>query len=164
MLSAIVKWSPKQDVVVGLHLAGKSNSDIAEATGFTVVRVSQIINDPTGQRLIQDGQKRLRLKMHENIGDRVLEMADKGSKKLMETIEADFNPGTDAKKHQDNKVIDILKGTGFLSPVFTDDSRDTSAVTNNVAKMLTEAIQKATEAERYKEDIPTVDFEIIQDG
>lgn len=163
MSNAIKKWSPRHDVVVGLHLAGKSNLEISEITGYDPVRVSQVLNDPKGRRVIADGQKILRLKMQDEISDRVLSMADIGTKRLMETIEAEFPLGGDAKKHQDNKIIDILKGTGFLSATFSESMKDTSAVTNAVAKKLTDAIQAATAAERYKEDIPTADFEIIND-
>jgi hypothetical protein len=159
----IKKWSPKHDAVIGMHLARKSNIEIAESTGYQVVRVSQIINDPTGQKLIREAQKAIRLQVQENIGDRVLIMAETGSKRLMETIEAEFTPGSEAKKHQDNKVIDILKGTGFLSSDFRDADKAVANVSNDVAKKLTDAIHKASQAERYKEDIPTADFEIINE-
>ena len=161
--SLIKRWSPKHEIAVALHLSGKSNTEIAEAIGMKPVRISQIINDPKGQKLIAEGQKLIRLRMQESISHRVLEMAEIGTRRLMDTFEAEFPLGTEAKKHQDNKVIDILKGTGFLSTTFQNETDNTGSVTNAVAKSLTDAIHKATQAERYKEDIPTADFEIISD-
>jgi predicted transcriptional regulator len=163
-MTAIKKWSPKHDAIIALHMSGKSNIEISALLGLTKVRVSQVISDPTGRRLIQEAQDQLRTKLKDNVSDRVLAMAEIGSKRLMETMEAEFTPGSEAKKHQDNKVVDILKGTGFLVNQVADDRKDMNAVSNEVAKKLTDAIEKAAKAERYKADIPTVDFELIESG
>jgi hypothetical protein len=163
-LAPIKTWKAQHDAVIAMHLSGKKNIAIADELDLTPVRVSQIINDPQGQRIIEDAKKVFKLRLQEELGDRMLVLAELGSKRLLETMDEEFVPGSDAKKHQDNKAVDILRGTGFLDQQFADKTKDVGVVSNEVAKQLTDAIYKAAQAEKYKADIPTTDFELIEEA
>ena len=163
---AIKNWKVQHDTVVSLHISGYSNKKIAVATGLTEVRVSQVINDPLAKDIIRGVQKSLRMKMEEDIGDKLIVLAEEGAARIGETIEAEFLLGSDQKKHQDNVSIQVLKGTGFLSREFAlGETASRPPLDEMLAERLVTALEKSNEAARGGEIISEaieVPFEVVE--
>lgn len=117
VLAPIKFWKPWMTSVIIKHIAGVSHEAIAsefpskkDPTKFlSTQRISQIINDPHGQQMIRGLESRLKEKMTSDIETGLLSLAEKGVKRLAETMDEDFTPGGDGKKHQDHVAMHLTK-------------------------------------------------------
>lgn len=146
------KWTSRH--VLMCHLKGTglwTNKAIAEYFGCSEVTVSQVLNTEQGKAELAAIQKNLRAGMADSINGRLLKLMDKGVERLAQTIDAEFLPGSDPKKHQDNVALQLLKGKGHLSGVADDGDGNNSAPTaldRPLAQRLIAALEKSNEAER----------------
>lgn len=146
------KWTSRHVLICHLKGTGLwSNKAIAEYMGIHEMTVSQVLNTDQGKAELEAIQRNLRAGMAESINGRLLTLMDKGVHRLAETIEAEFVPGSDPKKHQDNVALQLLKGKGHLSGVADDGDGNNAAPTaldRPLAQRLIAALEKSNEAER----------------
>jgi predicted transcriptional regulator len=165
-LPAIKKWTVRHEMIVSLHIAGNSNKRIAAAMGITPERVSQVLSDGNAKALIAQVQKAMRLKMEEEIEDKLIVLAAESVDRLGETITHEFLPGTDEKAHQDRMAEKVLKGTGFLSKDVPEGrGRMHEALTPALAERLAAALEKADTAIEMRETAHEVPFaEVVEEA
>lgn len=118
-LVPIKNWKPWMTKVVILHMARMPHCEIAKQFTYTrkdgtvreltVVRISQIINDPQGQQMIRGMNAQVKESMLSDIGDGMVVLAHKSMERLKETLEYTVPAGTDAKKHQDHVALQLTK-------------------------------------------------------
>lgn len=169
-LEPIKNWSMKHEMIVHLHIGQWSNKAIAEHVGMSEVRVSQVLNDQHAKAIIRATRLRLRKQMEENIEDRLVRAAEKSIERVEETLDAGFELGSDAKKHQDNISMGILKGVGFFPGARDDDGRDQRpSLSGSLAERLITALDKSNEAAqlhsgKLKDGVIEVEAEVVEDG
>lgn len=145
ILAPIVDWTPTHEAVVQLSLSNWSNAAIAEQFGYSVGRISQILQDPrakiTKAKILANVQER----MGENITSRLTQLADHAADKLRETILSDFTPGGDAKHRQDQVCLAIVKG--FLPQINQENTKPAgTGLDSKLAERLISALEKSNEA------------------
>ena len=167
----IKRWTPKHELVVQLSIGTMSQEDIREHTGFTLSRISQILSDPQAKKIVDEFLQHMRAKAFENIEGGLIELTEHAVKRIAQTLTyEDFVLGTDAKKHQDNLSLGLLKGLGFLgvgasSREGSEDLRTPLNETNSIR--LIEAVEAANKAEdtwRGKKEIVVedADFKLVE--
>ena len=144
-LKPIKKWRAKHDRVVMLHIAGDSNEEIAAKVDYSVVRVSQILQDPKAEAIIAKSQRIFRARMTNDITERMLDLAEVSSKRVAETMTERFDPGTRAKHHQDKIGLEILKGTGFLGKNRDESEEPPERFSPKLVEKLVGALEKSNE-------------------
>lgn len=112
------KWTPKKwkadyDRVVGYHVVGKENKEIAVILGFTPEHVSTILNLPAAQELKKKMEAALREKMLTNIPDTLDYIARKTTERLKQVVDNDalFEKSPFAVI---DRGMDVLKGLNHL--------------------------------------------------
>ena len=165
-LPAIKNWKPVHTQIVMQSITGVSNKALAKQTGYTEVRISQILNDPQALALQRDVQKSLRLKMEEDIEDKLLVLAEASVRRLDETLSTEFAPGSKAKNQQDNIAVSVLKGTGFLSKDFSgNEASDRPPLDERLAERLVTALERSNEAVAHHVNVSTAEeaeYEVIE--
>lgn len=132
---------------------------IAKELGYTPARISQIINSDHGQALVSRATERMRQRFEEEIEGHLVTLAHESVLRLKSTIEFDdFALGSDAKKHQDNVALQILKGAGFLGSKSNDESKSTQ-LTDALAGRLIDAL----EATKKVDEIHDAEYEVVSD-
>lgn len=155
-LAPIAKWSVEHEEIVALHIGRWSNEDIAKKMGKTPVRISQILSDPKARELINAAGLRIRTLMMENLEEGLAVLAVKGMARIAETLNIEFVPGTDAKKHQDRLALDLIK----LVKGDENQVGDAPPLDADMSKRLIEALEDATAADRLIEE---AQFEIVEE-
>lgn len=162
-LAPIKKWTTRHEMVVHLHIAQYSNTDIAEKMKITPVRVSQILSDPQAKQIVRAVQKNLRKQMEDSIEDRLLVLADEGVARIEETItHRDFVLGTDAKKHQDRLSFDVVKGLGFLPGDKEGERVAEKKLPAALAERLVTALEASNAASRAQNQ-EIMEAEVVED-
>ena len=163
-LAPIKKWSTKHEMVVHLHVAQYSNTAIAEKMGITPVRVSQILADPQAKQIIRAVQANLRKQMETSVEDRLVLLADESVNRIADTITfRDFPLGSDAKKHQDNIAMGVLKGVGFLPGAKEGEGEPEKKLPQALAERLLLALDASNEASRIQNQ-EVMEAELVEDG
>ena len=167
----IKRWSPKHELVVSLSIGTMSIDAISKETGYSSVRVAQILDDPQAHRIKQEVIARIKARMMENIDDGLAVLSEEAVKRLAQTINYDeFVLGSDAKKHQDNLSLGLLKGVGFLNGDNYRGSEDSSKspLNERLSKQLIDALEDSTRAENLrqgkKEVIKEAEYELVTEG
>ena len=170
-VTPIKRWTTKHELVVQLHIGTMGNLDIAELTKYTPLRVSQIINDPQGQRIVNAVLQRMREKMMGEIEDGILTLTEHAVQRLAETLKyEDFVVGSDAKKHQDTIALGFLKGTKYLGNGGNvnghGEGRLDAPLDSKLSSRLILALEESNKAEvirqEVKESAVDADFEIVE--
>lgn len=152
-LEPIKNWTPTHDAVVMLHVALKSNKEIAVMVDLSVQRVGQILNDPIGKRLVAEHQQELRKKLSEDVTDGLASLCVRAVEILRETLEIDgLTHGSDFKKHQDNLAMQLLKGKGHLGGEKVGGDQEGSPLSAKLAERLVVALERSNEAERLAQE------------
>lgn len=136
------KWGPKHDQVVFLHCLGYDNILIAAELGIGKMYVSKLLRDPIAQRKILEFRRKTQQKLIDGVEGRLLRLADESVKRLEETMEEAFEPGTRAKEHQDKTALALLRGTGFLKSEVVKE-KEVNTLTKDQAELLHSAISKS---------------------
>lgn len=113
-LAPIKNWKSRHTTVIALSVLGESNEAIAEKTGYTPQRVSQILNDPKGLELREEMEQRFRENLTEDVASRLERLAVKAVDALEETLSANISAIHKAKPNQDRVALKILEGQGHL--------------------------------------------------
>ena len=167
----IKRWSPKHELVVQLSIGTMSQEAIAEHTGFTLSRIRQIVADPQARKIVDEFLQHMRAKAFESIEGGLIELTEHAVKRIAQTLTyEDFVLGTDAKKHQDNLSLGLLKGAGFLGVAASnrEESGDLRTPLNEaLSTRLIEAVEAAQKAEdtwRGKKEIVVkdADFKLVE--
>lgn len=149
-----VNWKPEYSLVCQLKATGQwSNEKIAEYFGRTQAWVSQILNTRQGKAELEAIRERMVRAFEESVQGRIARILDVGVDKLAVTVDEDFIPGSDAKKHQDNVILTVLKGTGYLAGEREGDGKKgpEGNLTPRLASRLVAALEKSNEADEiYK--------------
>jgi len=156
-LEPIKNWTIKHDTVVSLHCSMHSNEEIAEMVDFTSQRVSQILNDPQGKRMIREHQERLRERLFGNMEDELVDLCVDAVRNLKDTVSLEgLSVGSDFKKHQDKVSLELLKGNGLLSKDRDIDRRRQAEIPKLLAERIATALEKtakvADELEKQEKD------------
>ena len=166
-LEPIKNWKTKYEQIVALSMIpGWTNVRIAERFGMTPVRVSQILNDPHAKAIVRATNLKLREKIAEDIHGKLLELSKTSVDRISETLEhTDFVLGSDAKKHQDNLGLQLLKGVGFLPGArdAEDENKGPTGLPVALAERLTAALERSNEAERLNAQ-PIVEAKVVKEG
>jgi hypothetical protein len=83
------KWKADYDRVVGYHVVGKENKEIAVILGFTPEHVSTILNTPQAQELKAKLEASLREKMLTNIPETLEYVARKTADLMKKVVDND---------------------------------------------------------------------------
>ena len=147
-LAPIKNWESWHELTVALHIMQWSNSDIAKRVKKTIQHVSNVLNDPKSRAVIKATGERFRKKLAGDIDEGLLDLSAHAMKRIEETIETEgLLVGTDAKKHQDNLSMTLLKGVGFLpGAVQEDGDRNKTPIDSGLIKAFTEALKKSNKA------------------
>lgn len=107
------KWKADYDRVVGYHVVGKENKEIAVMLGFTPEHVSTILNTPQAQELKKKMEASLREKMLTNIPETLDYVARKGAERLKQIVDNDdlFEKSPFAVV---DRAMDVMKGLNHL--------------------------------------------------
>ena len=153
LLAPIKNWKPWHEMTVALHIMQWSNADIAKRVKKTIVHVSNVLNDPKSRAVIKATGERFRKKLAGDIDEGLLDLSAHAMKRIEETIETEgLLVGTDAKKHQDNLSMTLLKGVGFLpGAVQEDGDRNKTPIDSGLIKAFTEALKKSNKASEIQE-------------
>ena len=152
-LDPIQRWSPRHEMVVQLSIGPMTMEEISKATGYSKVRVTQILADPQARRIQDAVIERMRARMMEDIEGKLFVLSSEAVERLFETISyKEFVLGSDAKKHQDNLSMTLLKGTGFLSGVSSNGSgiEQEPALTERLSERLVTALEESNKAEELR--------------
>ena len=130
------------ETIVGFHLLGRKNTEIAKLVRVSEGTVSKVINDPRAEAIVRRAQERLRKQLHQSIGEKLICLGDVGVMQLEKTIVTDFEAGTNAKKHQDHMTLAVLDRIGYGKQVEIKHSKGTQ-ITKETEDRLLAAIEKA---------------------
>jgi hypothetical protein len=157
-LAPIQDWTPAHESVVQLHLANYDNSEIATTLGYTVGRVSQILQDPRAKIAKHKILQLMQSKMEESITSRLVQLADHSVTRLTETIITPCDVGSRAKMHQDNIALNLVKG--FLPQINIENPGKSSAssMDSKLAERLITALEKSNEVSKL--DVQEADYVI----
>lgn len=146
--TTIRKWRPKYEMIVQLSITGMSNKALAEKFNLHEVRISQILNSPQAKLIQARTVALVKEIMLESVQDDLASLAVESVRRIGQTLRyEDFVLGTDAKKHQDNLALGVLKGTGFLNGESNeDDKKKPAPLTESLMARLTAALEKSNEA------------------
>jgi len=165
---ALKNWKPRHENVVMLHLGGWNNIAIANYTRMTPERIYQILQTPQAQALIASQMDRIRERFGSDVSDKLLKLTEISVNRVSETLEQDFIPGTDAKKHQDKVALEIMKGKGFLNGADPSAVNHEQKVSVSLLEKFTNALERANEAKSLhtgdndSEAIEEASFEVIE--
>ncbi len=170
MSAPIKRWSPKHELVVHLSISTMGVEEIAEVTGYTPARILQIRADPQAILIQEAVIARMRAKMMEDIENGLVILADHAVKRIAETITfTDFVPGSDAKKHQDNLSLGLLKGVGLLgsngqngAKGDTPESPLNEALSNRIVTALEESNKAAKIRQEERNIVIETKHELIE--
>lgn len=121
----VVKWSPKKwrpvyEVMVGLHVMGFSNKDIAERTGYTPQQVCNIVNSKQAAVIIKIITERIRQgtfdvveKTTKPMQERITDLQEKALERVEDVIGNDeiFEK---APFHMIDRSIKLLQATRII--------------------------------------------------
>lgn len=107
------KWKADYDRVVGYHVVGKENKEIAVMLGFTPEHVSTILNTPQAQELKKRLEASLREKMLTNIPD-ALEYVARKTADLMKKVVDDEKLFEKSPFAVIGMGMDVMKGLNHL--------------------------------------------------
>jgi len=161
-LAPIVRWTVKHEQIVSMHIGGMSNEEIAAAIKIkgknpSVVRVSQILGDPQALRTIHEAILLVRSQMTEDLDGGLAVLAMTAMKRIAETINFEFFPGTDEKKHQDRLSLDLVK-------MVYSNNQDTTEEAPPLNEALSERIVEALEASKAADElILEAQFEVVEE-
>jgi hypothetical protein len=158
VLAPIKRWTVQHERVIHLHIVQKSNSEIAEETGLTKTRVSQIIVDPKGQEIVAGFIGKMREMTLINLDDGLITLAQTGMEKIAETINAEFLLGSESKKHQDRLAMDLIKLVKGESANQVEQERPLDA---GMSKRLIEALESSLEVDRIIQESKEASFKEI---
>lgn len=169
MPRSLKKWKPHHEMILSLHLQGKSNGEIAKIVDMSETSVSTTISSEQGQRIIRAANRRIRRAWEEDLEGKIRLMKKTALERIEDTLNSDFALGSDAKHHQDKIAMDYLKSTKTLAFDETNDPGLANAGAE-VIKMLAEALEKANEVgadidDMMGEAVPEVqeaEFEVLE--
>lgn len=151
-------------MIVSLHIAGNPNKKIAAAVGITPERVSQVLSDPQAIAVIQRVKNSMRLKMEEDIEDKLVVLASESVDRIAETITHEFLPGSDEHEHQDRVAIKVLQGTGFLKKESPEGGGKTREVpSTRLLERLASALEKANTAVELQQEAVDAPYEVLSE-
>lgn len=164
-LEPIKKWKMTHTQMVLLHMSGMDNGDIAEQMDCTPQRVSQVINDPQAQRIIEATKAKIMRQWEESVENRMQKLTEDALESVEETLGfRDFVLGTDAKKHQDNTAIKVLQGRGVLGGEDKKSAEVGLDLTTSLATRLATALERSNEMEakhREEQEIVVEEAEVV---
>jgi len=140
-------------------MAGWPVEDIAKESGYSKVRVSQILGDPKAKLVIAETVERLRRRMVEEVEGEIISLSREALKRIGETIQhEDFLLGGDAKKHQDNLSLNFLRGAGILNGAENGakDQGKEAPIDPALSKRLVEALEESNKADKLREEANAV--------
>jgi len=167
-LDPIKNWSVKHDTVVSLHCSMHSNDEIGEMVGLSAQRVSQILNDPQGKRMIKEHQERLRERLFGNMEDELVDLCVDAVRNLKDTVSLEgLSVGSDFKKHQDKVSLELLKGNGLLNRHKEIEQGNRAEIPKMLAERIATALEKtakvADELEKQEKD-NNIEVESTREG
>ena len=163
-LAPIKRWTVEHERIVAMHIGGMDNKEIARISSKTKkiseVRVSQIISDPQARKTIYEAIMKVRSQMMENLDGGLAVLADLGLKRIKETMDWEFVPGSNGKHHQDRLALDIiklLKGDGI-------QGEEAPPLNEELFNRLTEALEDSNAAEGLIREATYVEVtEVVED-
>lgn len=160
----IVRWMPKHDQIVALHIASYGTDAIANIMRLSKVTIANTIKDPRAQKVIEIARKRTLGAIMDACGDKMTALGVKAVSNIAETIETDIRDsegavaiGTKAKIHQDNVSFELLGRIGFGRGSQQEDAGG-FRLSPETEKRLVEGVEKARKAEIVFRKTEEVEF------
>lgn len=147
----IKKWTYKHEVITRLVLAGMKQTVVAKKFGISPIRVNQIMATQQARAIEEEMKGRMREYIKENIQDKIVLGMEMAIDRVNETLSFDEFPlGSDAKKHQDNLGLGLLKAGGALEKDEGEKVRE--QLPSSLAQKLLGALNASNEADRIREE------------
>jgi polyhydroxyalkanoate synthesis regulator phasin len=148
-------WRPEYQRVVGYSALGLSNTQVAEKTGFSAQHVSNILNLPEAQAMLQDITRKIKEQQEQNIPSVLNDIAIKSALRIKSMLNDD-----ELYEKSPFAVIDrgmeMLKLTGHVRgggngappPPTTQNNTYISGLPEELMLRLISGIDKADEAKK----------------
>ena len=159
---ALKRWKPVYDEVILLHVAGYKNIEIADLVNLTPVRVSQIITSPKAQKAVGQLQTRQFKRIRQNIESKLELLGEEAIENIGQTVQADFDPGSSEKKHQDDVSFDVLALLGYTKKKETGD-RGGIRLSPEASDRIASAIEESDQVKRMWEAAEDGEAEVIEE-
>lgn len=139
------KWNPRHSMVVLLHLAGCTNPEISDQTGYSYGKVSQILNDERAQVIMAQMMPRMQ-EAAADVSIRMKLLAGEALDEIVDEMRAD----PDSKIRQ-KAAFGILDRAGYspvrktqISALETPDDSVVGQVSDRIADTL-DALKESDE-------------------
>jgi len=110
----LLEPKPIHDYVLLLHLAGRTNKEVAEVLGITPQTVTNVLRSEWAQEKIVHLRGTVQSGLLGQIDSQLLELATKSIGNIRTTVNANISPLHPMKRHQDKVGLQLLEGVGFL--------------------------------------------------
>lgn len=165
---ALSAWTVRHDQICLLRATGTSERELAKTFNLARSTISNIVNDPRGQKIIELTRQKLRERIVEDVESQ-LDLATKASiKVLRRTLEADISPIHQAKANQDRVALKMLQGRGFLRTEQPGQGGGFQMAPEQFDRLVS-AMAKADAAQGIDpfsslgEGVEEADFEVVED-
>lgn len=141
---------PRHDLLVFMHIRGKSNLEIADALDIHPNYVTLVLSDPAIKRMIEQLRGELRQGFVEGMEEQLMELGPQAIENLKTTLEATPTMNSRFKKHQDNMSIKLLDRIGF-SPKRKDggDREGGMRLDRDIQERMAKALETEDERDEY---------------
>lgn len=154
---AVAKWKPLHDTVLALHLSGYKNTSIGAIVGLDPSYVGDLLNDPRAKKAISKLRQRLLDNQVNTLEDKLALLGGEALDNIRQTVTAEIQAGSRAKKHQDKVSFDVLELIGVGQDKEADGGMKLS---KDASERLAEALDDADKAQEEH----AIDMEQSDDG
>lgn len=142
---------PIHDYMLLLHMAGRTNVEVAETLGVTPTRVSQVLRSDWAKKRIEHLQQNVQQNLMGSIDAQLTSLAHRSLENIRKTVEAPISVLHPMKKHQDKIGMELLQGVGFLRGADRDDNGKLT-FGEDAAARLSKAIERANNIRAKREN------------
>lgn len=130
-------WKPVYDQMIALHIAGRTNVEIAELLDYTQVQVGNILRSKMGKQFIKEVIERIRQHTSSNVNESIEQFKEAAVGNVGHVIldkDGEFKKNAPFKHAE--MSMSFLKGIGFLS-----DGANKTTINHNVLNVVSKEVQ-----------------------
>ena len=144
-----IKYKPRQEQVIALHLAGLKNNEICEVLDYSASRVSILLTDDRAQQVIAQTRGELLRDMSREVKDVIVSHSLEAIEKVV-----DLMHNAESEKVQQTSAFDILDRAGFKPKEVSLSAK--LVIETDDAALITEALKEIS--------TPPEALEMVQDS
>ena len=144
-----IKYKPRQEQVIALHLGGLKNDEICEVTGYSPSRVSVLITDARAQEVISQARGDLLRDMSRGVKDVIVSHSLEAVEKVVFLMQ-----NAKSEKVQQTSAFDLLDRAGHKPKDVSLSAK--LVVETDDAKLIAEALSEIS--------TPPEALEFVQDS